>query len=163
MPPLSERQEDIALLASYFLNRAAYELNVEKKTLDAESEHFLSQQPWPGNVRQLENVCRWLTVMSPAQIIHIEDMPTELQENNTSAECVNSNWEEALRLWLNSQLSSGAENVLGTLMPNMERIMIDVALQYTGGRKQDAARLLGWGRNTLTRKMKELALTSSVS
>ncbi|WP_198263109.1 nitrogen regulation protein NR(I) [sulfur-oxidizing endosymbiont of Gigantopelta aegis] len=155
MPTLSERQEDIALLASYFLNRAALELNVEKKTLDRESEIFLSKQPWPGNVRQLENVCRWLTVMSPAQVVHIEDMPPELQGTNLE-ETVNSNWEDALRLWLDSQLSAGAENVLDTLMPNMERIMIDVALKSTGGRKQDAARLLGWGRNTLTRKIKEL-------
>ncbi len=157
MPTLSERQEDIALLASYFLKRAATELNVEKKTLDAESVTFLTHQPWPGNVRQLENVCRWLTVMSPAQIVHLEDMPPELHAGD-AADAVNSNWEDALKLWLNSQLSSGAENVLDTLMPNMERIMIDVALKHTGGRKQDAARLLGWGRNTLTRKIKELAI-----
>lgn len=157
MPTLSERQEDIALLSAYFLDRAARELNVEKKILDSESEDFLSKQPWPGNVRQLENVCRWLTVMSPAQIVHIEDMPPELQSTEHQ-EVVDSNWEDALRLWLNSQLSSGAENVLDSLMPNMERIMIDVALKYTSGRKQDAARLLGWGRNTLTRKIKELAI-----
>ncbi len=157
MPTLKERQEDIALLSSYFLNRAAQELNVEKKTLDAESEAFLSKQAWPGNVRQLENVCRWLTVMSPAKIVHIEDMPPELQEVDQE-EIISSNWEDALRLWLDTQLSSGVENVLDTLMPNMERIMIDVALKYTGGRKQDAARLLGWGRNTLTRKMKELEI-----
>ena len=157
MPALKERQEDIALLSSYFLNRAAQELNVEKKTLDAESEVFLSKQAWPGNVRQLENVCRWLTVMSPAKIVHIEDMPPELQEVDQE-EIISSNWEDALRLWLDTQLSAGVENVLDTLMPDMERIMIDVALKYTGGRKQDAARLLGWGRNTLTRKMKELEI-----
>ena len=155
IPPLSERQEDIALLARYFLNRAALELNVEKKTLDPESEAFLTRQAWPGNVRQLENVCRWLTVMSPAQIVHIEDMPPELQSREPD-ENISSNWEGALRMWLDTQLSSGAENVLATLMPELERIMIDVALKHTGGRKQDAARLLGWGRNTLTRKIKEL-------
>ena len=157
MPTLRERQEDIALLSSYFLKRAAQELNVEKKTLDTESEEFLSKQAWPGNVRQLENVCRWLTVMSPAQIVHIEDMPPELQEIDHE-EVINNNWEDALRLWLDRQLSSGEENVLDTLMPNMERIMIEVALKHTGGRKQDAARLLGWGRNTLTRKIKELEI-----
>ena len=155
IPPLSDRQEDIPLLASYFLNRAAKELNVEKKTLDEESNLFLSHQPWPGNVRQLENVCRWLTVMSPAQIIHLEDMPPELKSSEQE-EVVSSNWEGALRMWLDTQLASGAENVLATLMPDMEKIMIDVALKHTGGRKQDAARLLGWGRNTLTRKIKEL-------
>ncbi|MCU7799545.1 MAG: nitrogen regulation protein NR(I) [gamma proteobacterium symbiont of Lucinoma myriamae] len=157
MPTLRERQEDIALLSSYFLNRAAQELNVEKKTLDTESEEFLSKQAWPGNVRQLENVCRWLTVMSPAQIIHIEDMPPELQEIDHE-EVINNNWEGALRRWLETQLSAGEENVLDTLMPDMERIMIEVALKHTGGRKQDAARLLGWGRNTLTRKIKELEI-----
>jgi two-component system nitrogen regulation response regulator GlnG len=157
MPTLRERQEDIALLSSYFLKRAAQELNVEKKTLDSESEEFLSKQAWPGNVRQLENVCRWLTVMSPAQIVHIEDMPPELQEIDHE-EVINNNWEDALRLWLDRQLSSGKENVLDTLMPDMERIMIEVALKHTGGRKQDAARLLGWGRNTLTRKIKELEI-----
>lgn len=154
IPPLSEREEDIALLARYFLKRAAQELNVEKKTLDKESEQFLSQQAWPGNVRQLENVCRWLTVMSPAQMVHIEDMPPELQN---SVNKVNpSQWEGALKTWLNNQLSSGSKDVLANLIPDMERIMIDVALKYTGGRKQDAAQLLGWGRNTLTRKIKEL-------
>ncbi|NOQ78822.1 MAG: nitrogen regulation protein NR(I), partial [Gammaproteobacteria bacterium] len=106
MPTLRERQEDIALLSSYFLKRAAQELNVEKKTLDSESEAFLSKQAWPGNVRQLENVCRWLTVMSPAQIVHIEDMPPELQEIDHE-EVINNNWEDALRLWLDRQLSSG--------------------------------------------------------
>lgn len=155
IPPLSERQEDIALLSRYFLNRAAQELNVEKKTLDSESEIFLSQQAWPGNVRQLENVCRWLTVMSPAKIVHIEDMPPELQTGDKE-KVASSNWEGALRLWLDAQLSSGEENVLADLIPDIERIMIDVALKHTGGRKQDAARYLGWGRNTLTRKIKEL-------
>jgi len=159
IPSLSEREEDIPLLAKYFLNRAAQELNVEKKTLDKESEIFLSQQNWPGNVRQLENVCRWLTVMSPAQVVHIEDMPPELQ-NKTEASAGDvlspNQWESALKLWLNNQLSSGAENTLANLVPDIERIMIDVALKHTGGRKQDAAQLLGWGRNTLTRKIKEL-------
>ncbi len=162
IPPLSERQEDIPLLAEYFLNRAAQELNVEKKTLDAESKVFLTQQSWPGNVRQLENTCRWLTVMSPAQIVHIEDMPPELQ--NTSRQEMTHNslsrnkWQSALKIWLNAQLSSGAENVLAGIAPDIERILIDAALKHTGGRKQEAARLLGWGRNTLTRKIKELEI-----
>ena len=159
IPPLSEREEDIAILAKYFLDRAAKELNVEKKTLDKDSETFLSQQAWPGNVRQLENVCRWLTVMSPSQMVHIEDMPPELYntiQDGSPAILNQQQWEEALKMWLSSQLSAGAENVLVNLIPDIERIMIDTALKHTGGRKQDAARLLGWGRNTLTRKIKEL-------
>ncbi len=157
MPALNERQEDIPLLAAYFLSRAAAELNVEKKTLDTESEAFLSRQIWPGNVRQLENVCRWLTVMSPAKIIHIEDMPSELQNKNHTP-INNSSWQEALGYWLDAQLNAGQDNVLADLMPDIERLLIDIALKHTGGRKQDAARLLGWGRNTLTRKLKELEL-----
>ncbi|MCN4143744.1 MAG: nitrogen regulation protein NR(I) [Thiohalomonas sp.] len=104
MPTLREREEDIALLSGYFLKRPAEELNVEKKTVDTESEEFLSKQAWPGNVRQLENVCRWLTLMSPAQIVHIEDMPPELQEIDHE-KVINNNWEDALRLWLERQLS----------------------------------------------------------
>ena len=95
--------------------------------------------------------------MSPAQMVHVEDMPPELK-NSEQEETVNSNWEAALCMWLDSRLAAGAENVLATLMPDMERIMIAVALKHTGGRKQDAARLLGWGRNTLTRKIKELEM-----
>ena len=159
MPALNERLEDIPLLSRYFLTRAAQELNVEQKTLDAESEAFLSKQAWPGNVRQLENVCRWLTVMSPAKVVHIEDMPPELQSSDKK-KISHTNWQEALRHWLEIQLAANNETVLSTLMPDMERLMIDVALNHTGGRKQDAAKLLGWGRNTLTRKIKELKLTS---
>ena len=163
IPPLSEREEDIAILAKYFLKRAALELNVEMKTLDSESETFLSQQAWPGNVRQLENVCRWLTVMSPAQMVHIEDMPPELRNKTAPESSVNvlnqNQWESALKNWLSSQLTAGSEEVLANLIPDVERMMIDVALKHTGGRKQDAARLLGWGRNTLTRKIKELEMS----
>ena len=155
MPALNERLEDIPLLSRYFLTRAAQELNVEQKTLDAESEEFLSKQAWPGNVRQLENVCRWLTVMSPAKVVHIEDMPPELQRNDKK-KINHSNWQDALRHWLEIQLASNHETALSTLMPEIERLMIEVALNHTGGRKQDAAKLLGWGRNTLTRKIKEL-------
>ncbi len=157
IPSLAERHEDIPLLANHFLLQAARELNVEVKSLDGASAAFLSRQPWPGNVRQLENVCRWLTVMSPAQVIHIEDMPPEIQESRRD-ESITINWESALKKWLDSQLSSGKENVLATLIPDMEKILIEMALKHTGGRKQDAARLLGWGRNTLTRKIKELGM-----
>jgi len=97
MPALSDRQEDIALLSDYFLTRAAQELNVEKKTLDDESNAFLSKQPWPGNVRQLENVCRWLTVMSPAQMVHIEDMPPELKHVEPK-KMTSENWEDEINL-----------------------------------------------------------------
>jgi two-component system, NtrC family, nitrogen regulation response regulator GlnG len=159
IPPLKERYEDIPILAQHFLTRAAKELSVDAKTLDEQSKQFLSNLPWPGNVRQLENTCRWLTVMSPAETIHLEDMPTDLTENSESEEHdqeVVSNWQSALKKWLDNQLSRGQDNILESLMPEFERIIISSALTHTGGRKQDAAKLLGWGRNTLTRKMNEL-------
>ena len=155
VPALRERQEDIPLLAEHFLQMAAQELSVEAKTLDEESKNFLSAQYWSGNVRQLENTCRWLTVMSPAEIIHLDDMPEELKANDSDAQVVND-WRQGLNKWLDSQLSQGKNNILETLMPEFEKIIIHSALRYTHGRKQEAAKLLGWGRNTLTRKINEL-------
>ncbi len=157
IPPLKDRYEDIIPLANYFLTRAAEELSVEVKELDQASKNFLSNLAWPGNVRQLENTCRWLTVMSPAETIHLEDMPPELMENTAKdIQEVVSNWQSALKKWLDNQLIKGEKNILENLMPEFERIIISSALSHTGGRKQDAALLLGWGRNTLTRKMNEL-------
>ncbi len=157
MPPLRDRQEDIPLLAKHFLAEAATELNMEPKQLDAETAHYLTQQAWPGNVRELENICRWLTVMSPGQIIHMEDLPSELkQAAKTSNE--NDNWEASLWRWADTRFSQGEASLLDDAVPRFERIMIEVALKHTGGRRQDAAKLLGWGRNTLTRKIKELEM-----
>ena len=161
IPPLRERHEDIALLARYFLQKAAEELNVETKSLDKETEQYLSQLPWQGNVRQLENICRWLTVMSPGQVIHIADLPPELQTDQ--AETTRSgDWLEVLRRSVERQLASGDSGILERVMPQFERVMIETALRKSGGRRQDAAKLLGWGRNTLTRKIKELGLEEQV-
>ncbi len=161
IPPLRERQEDIALLARYFLSRAATELNVEQKSLDKDSEQYMSRLPWPGNVRQLENTCRWLTVMSPGQVIHSEDLPTELQSDQ-SEETKTGDWVEVLRRWVERQLAGGDSGILERVMPQFERVMIETALRKSGGRRQDAAKLLGWGRNTLTRKIKELGMEEHV-
>jgi nitrogen regulation protein NR(I) len=157
MPPLRERQEDIPLLAKHFLAEAATELNMEPKHLDDEAAQYLAQQEWPGNVRELENTCRWLTVMSPGQTIHMDDLPPELKQTvKTSSE--NDNWEAGLRRWADQRFSQGEEALLTDAVPRFERIMIEIALKHTGGRRQDAAKLLGWGRNTLTRKIKELGM-----
>jgi two-component system nitrogen regulation response regulator GlnG len=157
IPPLRERVEDIALLAGHFLNEAATELNVENKQLSKETEEYLTRYNWPGNVRQLQNVCRWLTVMSPGQVINIEDLPPELQvnrgETNTSGD-----WADVLRRWAERQLAQGDTGLLDRATPQFERVMIETALRQSGGRRQDAAKLLGWGRNTLTRKIKELGM-----
>jgi len=157
MPPLKDRKEDIPLLMQHFLEQAAKELNMEVKQLDRETETYLSQLDWPGNVRQLENTCRWLTVMSPGKIVHMDDLAPELVEENKKVSGDND-WETALKRWANHQLSRGEKTILNDAVPRFEKIMIETALQHTGGRRQDAAKLLGWGRNTLTRKIKELGM-----
>jgi two-component system nitrogen regulation response regulator GlnG len=157
LPALRERREDIPLLMEHFLNRAAKELGVETKTLLPDAIAELKSLEWRGNVRQLENTARWLTVMASGREIHCEDLPPELhQERNPQA--ASGDWRSNLRGWIRSSLASGTEGLLDQAMPEFETIMIETALEFTGGRKQDAARLLGWGRNTLTRKIKELGL-----
>ena len=157
LPALRERREDIPLLANHFLRLAADELNVDIKTLDKESTEYLSKLDWPGNVRQLENTCRWLTVMSPGQIIHLDDLPPELLTTE-QREKPDGDWIQALRYWTDRQLSRGDSAILDIAVPMFEKVMIETALQKAGGRRQDAAKLLGWGRNTLTRKIKELGM-----
>ena len=131
---------------------------METKQLDEQTARYLAAQEWPGNVRELENSCRWLTVMSPGQTIHMEDLPAELKASNRS-ESENDNWEAGLRRWADQQLAQGETGLLtDNAVLRFERIMIEVALKHTAGRRQDAAKLLGWGRNTLTRKIKELGI-----
>ncbi len=157
IPSLRERREDIGLLMRHFLALAADELGVECKTLLPETLKSLEHMSWPGNVRQLENTARWLTVMASSQEIHIKDLPPELLEVDAPRE-QNENWHQALRRWARHRLQQGNRALLDEAMPLFETIMIETALEQTGGRKQDAAKLLGWGRNTLTRKIKELGL-----
>ena len=158
IPALRERREDIPLLLRFFLDRAAAELNVEPKRVLPEVEQYLAGLDWPGNVRQLENLCRWLTVMASSQEVHMSDLPPELMETGASPTEGGTGWEEALERWADQQLAQGESGLLNRATPAFERIMIEVALRRTGGRRQDAARLLGWGRNTLTRKIKELGM-----
>jgi two-component system nitrogen regulation response regulator GlnG len=156
IPALRERREDIPLLMQHFLAMAAKELEVESKTLAAGVTDTLMQLDWPGNVRQLENLCRWLVVMAPGQEIRIEDLPDELLAGGSAADVTGGDWQQQLRGWANRQFSAGREQLLDDALPAFEQILIEAALQHTGGRRQQAARLLGWGRNTLTRKLKEL-------
>lgn len=163
IPALRERREDIPALAKHFLNTASKSLGMETKTLDKETEQFLSGLGWQGNVRQLENVCHWLTVMSPSQEIHIDDLPPELKETTTTGtNGTDMKWQESLRRWAERQLANGETGILDSATPEFERIMIETAMQQSGGRRRDAAILLGWGRNTLTRKIKELGLEEAV-
>lgn len=155
IPSLRERREDIPLLVNHFLVEAANELGGEVKRLDKEAEQYLSSLEWRGNVRQLENTCRWLTVMSPGQEVHMEDLPPELKEG-VSETGDSTDWINPLRLWAEQQLAAGKSTILDSAVPQFEKIMIEAALNKTGGHRQQAAQLLGWGRNTLTRKIKEL-------
>jgi two-component system nitrogen regulation response regulator GlnG len=158
IPSLSERREDVPLLMKYFLNRAAEELQVEVKNISPEAERMLVGLDWPGNVRQLENLCRWLTVMASGREVLVEDLPKELQTRSEQSNSRGPDWETALRSWADQRLAQGGSALLDTALPSFEKVMIRAALEKTGGRRQDAARLLGWGRNTLTRKIRELAM-----
>ncbi len=157
LPALRERREDIPLLMNHFLKTAAKELGVDAKTLLPDTVEELKKFEWRGNVRQLENTARWLTVMASGQEIHVEDLPPELRESR-QVQSSGGDWRSALRGWARQSLGTGRTGLLDEAMPEFETIMIEVALEHTGGRKQDAAKLLGWGRNTLTRKIKELGL-----
>jgi two-component system nitrogen regulation response regulator GlnG len=157
LPPLRERREDIPTLARYFLMKSAMELGVEAKQLMPQAEEYISGLSWPGNVRQLENTCRWLTVMAPGQTIRVEDLPPELLADN--AENVRSaDWETRLKNIVEQRLARGDGEIFKDINDSFERILIEAALKHTGGRKLDAAKKLGWGRNTLTRKLKDLGL-----
>lgn len=155
IPRLADRREDIPALARHFLARAAQELAVDPKGLKPETEEYLSTLPWPGNVRQLENTCRWITVMASGREVLVDDLPPELL-NLPAASQSGQNWEQALRNWADQALARGQSNLLNEAVPSFERVMIETALKHTAGRRRDAAVLLGWGRNTLTRKIKEL-------
>ena len=155
LPSLRERKEDIHQLAKHFLKLAAKELSVETKSLDKKAVEFLKQCDWPGNVRQLENICRFLTVMASGQDILVEDLPAELKETPRQHNS-DVTWQSALEVWVDEQLQAGKSEILDHSLPEFERIMLKRALNFTQGHKQEAAKKLGWGRNTLTRKLKEL-------
>ena len=154
LPPLSERLEDVPLLTERFLRASAEELDVEMKVLTVAALEQMMAFSWPGNVRQLENICRWITVMAPAVNVSAEDLPKEISpvdQVNTS-----KNWETLLAKTVQQQLNLGHEDVLGDLLKRFESVLLRVALEHTGGHRQNAAKLLGWGRNTLARKLKDI-------
>jgi len=154
LPPLSERLEDVPLLTERFLRASAEELDVEMKVLTVAALEQMMAFSWPGNVRQLENICRWITVMAPAVNVSAEDLPKEI----TPVDQVNTskNWEALLAKTVQQQLNLGHEDVLGDLLKRFESVLLRVALEHTGGHRQNAAKLLGWGRNTLARKLKDI-------
>jgi len=157
LPPLRERREDIPLLAKYFLQKSARELGVEQKSFSEASIQYLMTQEFPGNVRQLENLCHWLTVMTPSRQIEIADLPPEWREAQAGT-VLPGDWRNALAQQVALALRRGDQNILGNLSGQLESTLITQALQHTGGRRIEAATLLGMGRNTLTRKIQELGL-----
>jgi two-component system nitrogen regulation response regulator GlnG len=158
IPSLNERREDIPLLAKHFLARASKELGVEMKSLGKAAAQKLTELAWPGNVRQLENTCRWLTVMASGQEILPNDLPPELTTTNAEVETAaeKGDWTVLLSSWADKQLLAGQKDILDTAQVDFERVLLNCALKHTHGHKQEAAKRLGWGRNTLTRKLKEL-------
>jgi two-component system nitrogen regulation response regulator GlnG len=156
IPALHERPGDIPLLMRHFLKQAATELNAEMKILHPDAEAYLCKLPWPGNVRQLENTCRWLTVMASGREIHVDDLPGELRETPPEQLLIAGDWESALQHWIENQLHSGKRDIAKHAIPRVESLLIATALHFTRGRRHEAANLLGYGRNTLTRKIKEL-------
>jgi two-component system nitrogen regulation response regulator GlnG len=160
IPPLRERSQDIALLMRHFLTQAASELNTEIKVLRPETEAFLMTLPWPGNVRQLENTCRWLTVMASGREIYLNDLPQELHHSSADKAPLagKTNWQTLLYEVVEQQLLAGKSDIAKEIIVEVESILIKAALVHTAGKRYEAALLLGYGRNTLTRKIQEHAL-----
>ena len=160
VPPLRDRVEDIPLLSQYFLNKSANQLNVKLKSLSPEVIEYFRNLYWQGNVRQLENICHWLTVMAPGNVINVSDLPAELNSEPVSSGTTSSNWQENLGREVSKILLTGEVNIFKDYTNIFEKELIIQALKYTKGRKVEAAKLLGIGRNTITRKIKELEIRS---
>ncbi|MEF8792149.1 nitrogen regulation protein NR(I) [Thiohalorhabdus sp.] len=159
LPALRERREDIPQLASYFLRDLADELGLQPKQLAPETLERLQAADWPGNVRELENLCRRLTLMAPGTTIYPEDLPTPYRESGT-APAATGDWQQALADWVHQALQAGKTDVGDRAQAELERVLIRETLAHTGGHRQRAAALLGWGRNTLTRKIRERGLVA---
>ncbi|HVE51243.1 MAG TPA: nitrogen regulation protein NR(I) [Casimicrobiaceae bacterium] len=162
LPPLRERSEDVAPLARFFLQKSAHELAVDPKTLADDALQALAVFAFPGNVRQLENICHWLTVMAPGQRIGVADLPPEVREVQSATAVVESGWLAALDRELAQALARGERAVGDRLETEFEKALIRRALAHTAGHRMEAALLLGWGRNTLTRKIQELGLEAEL-
>ncbi len=154
LPALRERREDISLLARYFLQKSARDLGVEAKRLSDATLKYIAVQDLPGNVRQLENLCHWLTVMAPAATIEVKDLPPEMRAESPGAPA--GDWITALGREAELRLHRGETGIMDDLTRQFEKALIMKALAQTGGRRIEAAQLLGLGRNTLTRKIQEL-------
>ena len=154
VPPLRDRKEDIKDLTSAFLKNHSDSLMEPLRSLSQEALMSLTQYDWPGNVRQLENTCYWIALMAPTENVKLEDLPKEILEHKLSPKSISSNWEAGFEQWLTEIYQSNPENMLELIEPTMDKLMIDFALEKTQGKKQEAAKVLGLGRNTLAKKIK---------
>ncbi|MEM8817193.1 MAG: nitrogen regulation protein NR(I) [Pseudomonadota bacterium] len=156
-PPLRQRREDIPLLIKHYLNKAADELKASTKSIDAAALELLESYDWPGNVRQLVNATRRLTVTAPGSVITPDDIPADFG-GRESRERQSTEWTQSLESWAARRLADGGTPLLDTALPEFEKVLIQTAMARTKGHRQEAAKLIGWGRNTLARKMKALKL-----
>ena len=164
LPPLRKRKEDIPMLVKHFLSKSAAEIKGDEKGIDKNAMKILNDYDWPGNIRQLENTCRYITVMAPSASITADDIPDEIKNDSQSevSDTVNvnmdstSSWEESLSSHIKNVLSD--VNDLTRLSKDLEKLLLQEALKASKGRKIDAAKILGLGRNTITRKIKDLGL-----
>ncbi len=150
IPSLRDRATDIPLLMDYFLDRVAVDMSISRKKIKPELKDFLMNQPWPGNVRELENLCRWLTVMTSGTQLGIEDLPSEFRKNGYKK----IQWQQSYKNWLEQKLQTGDINSIQQSQKKFEKILLDTVLNFHQGHRQKAADTLGWGRNTVTRKLK---------
>lgn len=158
VPALRERTDDITALTEYFLQQSALELDTTTKRLDSTAQEVLTNFSWPNNIRQLQNCCRWLTLMVNKENISRADLPPDiLSVSQKNAE----QWAVFLSLWAQQKLEQGEKNILSRALPLFEHTLIKAALKHSGGRRQEAAKLLGYGRNTLTRKLHEFSISST--
>ena len=154
VPPLRERKDDISDLSKFFLKNYSDSLDEDLRVISDEAMTALNKYDWPGNVRQLENVCYWLTLMSPSQNVKVQDLPTEVKEFEIT-DIPSTSWEDGMQNWLKNvsmNIDSGLSEIAIT---KIEKMLIRTALEKSNGKKNDAAQILGWGRNTLSKKMKE--------
>lgn len=155
LPNLQTRKSDIMELANYFMIQFSKEFKVPLKSLDDEVKKIFLRYAWPGNIRELQNVCKYLSVMSTDSIITINELPKDLlakEDNHNKTE----NWEEILESWILKEFNSDSENISEKINNVYESILIKSALKLSGGNKTEAAKILGWGRNTITNKMKSI-------
>ena len=158
VPPLRDRRDDIEALANFFLSKSAKSLKTDYKILSSDVKAYFSSLDWKGNVRQLENVCHWLTVMTAGNTVNISDLPDDLKESNDHALSVQNqiNWVNGFQADINSKILEGNDQIYEAFIQLTEKSLIESALGYTKNKKIEAAKILGIGRNTITRKIKEL-------